>query len=145
VPHFTRVRSIHDITPGSMLVINYDGAVSDDNTGFGAPSGHVAFIRKVKGEYTGTPPAAKLPGMTQYIAEVIDDTRSPHGTPGPQSYQDFPDSRIYNDVQKGNGAGYGHMIIYADRRTGRIKGYRWSPTDPHPHVGDHPMLVAAIR
>jgi hypothetical protein len=80
----------------------------------------------------------------QYAVQVIDNTRSPHGTPGAPSYQGYPDTRIFADNRVGNGAGYGYMIFYADATTGRLSGYRWSPTDPKPHLTDHKILAVRI-
>jgi hypothetical protein len=84
--------------------------------------------------------------MVPYAVQVIDDTRSPHGTATSPGYSALPDSRIYGaSFAKGKGAGYGYMILYANASTGKLGGYRWSVTDPTPHFTDHPILAVNIR
>jgi hypothetical protein len=149
VPHFTRIDKVTALTPGDIIIIDYqNGAsgsmngVSGSNNDLATPTGHTAIIRSIRGAYPGR--TGSQPGLVQYAVQVIDDTRSPHGTPTAPSYPGYPDTRIYANNKVGDGAGYGYMILYADAATRELSGYRWSPTDPKAHLTDHKILAVRI-
>jgi hypothetical protein len=150
VPHFRRINNIGDLRQGDMLFIDYqnDALTADDSD---VPSGHAAIIRNIEGVYLdsddkpGGTVRGVQPGMIQYAVQLIDTTRSPHGNPSVPGYEHYPDTRIFRrGVAKGDGAGYGFIILYADARTGKLAGYRWSPTDPNAHLSDHPLVAVRV-
>jgi hypothetical protein len=76
-------------------------------------------------------------GVVPYLFQILDCTSAPHGGPSLDSttsvahYRAYPDTRAViadDDSQytEYGGAGYGHMIFYADPDTDLFAGYRWS-------------------
>ena len=118
VPHFTIVPRVDQLRPGDLIAIDY---LNDQNVN----TGHVVLVRRLKGTYVAPVAAANFPGETQYAVEIVDCTSEPHGTAGIGNYDAFPDTRIVGATE-GEGAGYGHMMLYASNTTGAISRYRWS-------------------
>ena len=142
VPHFTIVPRVDQLRPGDLIAIDY---LNDKNVN----TGHVVLVRRLKATYVAPIASLNFPGETQYAVEIVDCTSEPHGTPGIGNYDAFPDTRIVGDVE-GQGAGYGHMMLYASNTTGAITRYRWSVNsrldDVHGNgTGDQPQLLVAVR
>jgi hypothetical protein len=142
VPHFTLVDSVTALEPGDIIFVDYQNGATGNKDDTTTPSGHAAIIRRIVGVYPGQ--NGNQPGLVQYVVQVVDNTRSPHGTPTAPSYKGYPDTRVFANNVVGNGAGYGYMIFYADARTGHLSGYRWSPTDPTAHLTDHKIIAVRI-
>jgi hypothetical protein len=119
IPHFPRVTRVADLRPGDLIAIDYRND-QDTNTG------HIVMVRKVKGVHTARGRRLKFRGETQYAVEVADCTAEPHGMHGVGDYASFPDNRIVDGTTEHDGAGYGHMMFYANNTTGAFTRYRWS-------------------
>ncbi|MBP2329577.1 hypothetical protein JOF56_009962 [Kibdelosporangium banguiense] len=132
VPHFTRINKITDLQPGDLIAIKYPESKK--------PTGHVMLVRRVKGRY-GMGEA--LDGRRPYVVEIIDTTKNAHGSAGPSGDGAYPDTRI-NGSTKETGAGYGHMLFYADEN-GTFAGYQWSVSSHRiVRVDDRPVVAARI-
>ena len=140
VPHFAQVTRVADLRPGDLIAVDYRNA-QDTNTG------HIVMVRRLRGVYTAPAVGLNFPDEVQYAVQVADCTAEPHGLAGVGSYEDYPDSRILDAGAQRQGVGYGHMMFYADRRTGEFTRYRWSvntsSTGAFP-VTDRPIAAARI-
>ncbi|MBP2329112.1 hypothetical protein JOF56_009497 [Kibdelosporangium banguiense] len=131
IPHFRRVTKVTDLRPGDLIAIKYPE--SQDFTG------HVMLVRRVTGrEQTG--PA--LDDATAYVVEIIDTTKAAHGRVGQSGA--YRDTRITASTEE-TGAGYGHMVFYANNKERTFAGYRWSVTSHQiVPVDKHPIVAARI-
>ncbi|GAA3888482.1 hypothetical protein GCM10022243_61710 [Saccharothrix violaceirubra] len=138
VPRFRRVHRVADLRPGDLIAIDYRNE-QDTNTG------HIVMVRRTRGVYVAPVASLNFPGEVQYAVEIVDCTSEPHGQVGVGNYAAYPDSRLVGR-RRGEGAGYGHMMFYADERTGMFTRYRWSVNTAS--AGAHPMdrrPIAAAR
>jgi hypothetical protein len=69
----------------------------------------------------------------------------------PRIYRAFPDTRIEEHVggtpewTEHNGAGYGHIVFYADATTKLFAGYRWGVNSSTAHpVAERPIAAARV-
>ncbi|AHH98407.1 hypothetical protein GCM10010174_69330 [Kutzneria viridogrisea] len=140
VPHFTQVERVTELRPGDLIAIEYPEQHE-------VHTGHVVMVRELLGEYVAANEALNLPGSTQYAVSIADCTAEPHGQYGVGQYDAYPDSRIVDADTQHSGAGYGHMMFYADNATGRFSGYRWSVNSAaatiHP-VTERPIAAARV-
>jgi hypothetical protein len=117
VPHFTPVPTIDDLRVGDLIALNdLDRQPGDTDTG------HVLLVRRLVGTYDRV---GGQKGSTQYAIQVVDCTKDPHGVYATGDYPSYPDSRITSG-RKWPGAGFGHVMLYADSVTGVFTGIRWS-------------------
>jgi hypothetical protein len=130
VPHFKRVTKVTDLRPGDLIAIKYPESKD--------PTGHVMLVHRATGrEQTG--PA--LDGARSYVVEVIDTTKDAHGSVGQSGA--YRDTRITASAKE-TGAGYGHMVFYANKDR-VFAGYRWSVTSHQiVPVEKHPVIAARI-
>jgi hypothetical protein len=119
VRHFAPVTRVPDLRPGDLVAIDY-------HNGQHTNTGHIVMVRGLRGIYTAPSAGLNFPGEVQYAVQVADCTAEPHGLTGVGSYEDYPDSRITDADTQRQGAGYGHMMFYADATTGEFTRYRWS-------------------
>jgi hypothetical protein len=147
IPKFTAVTKPVNLRAGDLVAIDYGDPTGDY-------SGHIVMIRKPKGTFAGVVDAKLGSDVVPYIFEVIDCTSTAHGDPvngNLTNYLAFPDTRWDLTVTDGavvdsahyTGAGYGHMIFYADGTTGLFAGHRWSVNDSAVYsVAQQPMSAA---
>ena len=139
-PRFRRIRKVTDLLPGDIIAIDYRGA--DPGS-----TGHIVFVREVKGVFSGT---ADFPGETQYAVEIVDCTSDPHGVYGLTNYPRYPDTRIVSGIAAENfeGVGFGHMMFYASDATGEFSRYRWSVNASRARrtydISQRPVAVARV-
>lgn len=119
IPHFPLVTRVTDLRPGDLIAIDFR---NDQGTN----TGHVVMVRSVKGVHRARGRRLNFRGETQYAVEVADCTAEPHGMHGVGDYESYPDTRIVDGATAHDGAGYGHMMFYADSTTGVFTRYRWS-------------------
>jgi hypothetical protein len=137
--HFRAVPRVAELRPGDLVAIAYEMGHP------GPHSGHVVMVRGGKGPLPGAPDG---PGVA-HVVEVVDCTHRPHGSPreDPAAFAAFPDTRWCGArgewAGPHTGAGYGHMLFYADPATGAFTGYRWHPADPRLHLAAHRPAAAA--
>ncbi|RTL58744.1 MAG: hypothetical protein EKK37_10485 [Sphingobacteriales bacterium] len=111
--HFQLIKNISQVQPGDIIAIQYaDRSEHDDNTG------HVMLVSSLPQSYK--PSAIVLPNTLQYIIDVIDCSKTPHGK---------NDSRRLPDGSDYSGLGKGSFRIYTDRQ-GNIVAYSWSDGKP---------------
>ncbi|MCE7002183.1 hypothetical protein LWC34_04985 [Kibdelosporangium philippinense] len=131
IPHFKRVTKVTGLRPGDLIAIKYPEA--DDFTG------HVVLVRKIIGREQNGP---ALDGASAYVLEVIDTTKAAHGIVGQGNA--YRDTRITASTEE-TGAGYGHMVFYANTKDHTFAGYRWSViSDQIVPVRKHPVAAARI-
>jgi hypothetical protein len=138
VPHVDQVTKPVNLRPGDLVAVDYDaGATSAPYTG------HVVMIRAAEGTFPSPVDARLGSGVVPYLFQIVDCTSNPHGGPDLTSqssidhYRAHPDTRaeISDDnttYAEHSGAGYGHMIFYADPVTQLFAGYRWSVNSSDP-------------
>jgi len=138
VPHFDQVTKPVNLRPGDLVAIDYDaGGTSTPYTG------HVVMIRAAEGTFASSVDAKLGSGVVPYLFQIVDCTSNPHGGPDLGSatsvahYRAYPDTRaeISDDdtaYDEHSGAGYGHMVLYADPATQLFAGYRWSVNSSDP-------------
>lgn len=112
---FRPIRKVAELRAGDLIAVDYSPETR-------TRTGHLMVVKAVKGRYTAR---GNIRGTTQYVVEVVDCTSTPHATPGNRETNRFPDSRIASS-RKYHGVGYGHVVLYADNRTGAVWGHRWS-------------------
>ncbi|MFJ6139288.1 hypothetical protein [Kitasatospora sp. NPDC092286] len=152
IPHFTAVTKPVNLRPGDLVALDYDPAST--TTPY---TGHIVMIRERRGTWPDLVDAQVGAGVVPYIFEIIDCTSDPHGNPKPSGatelYRAFPDTRIEESADPSgqpvwtehNGAGYGHMIFYADAATKLFAGYRWSVNSSTPRrIADRPISAARV-
>ncbi|MFF8401591.1 hypothetical protein ACF06P_08145 [Streptomyces sp. NPDC015684] len=142
VPRFDPVTKPVNLRPGDLVAWDKD---PDART---APyTGHTVMIRAYLGTYASSVDSRLgIPGVVPHLFQVVDCTDNPHGGPDMASqtsvdrYRANPDTRADitadNRWEEHNGAGYGHMVFYADPGTDLFAGYRWSvnSSEPFPAV-----------
>jgi hypothetical protein len=149
IPRFTAVTKPVNLRAGDLVAIDYNDPTGDY-------SGHIVMVRKPKGTFAGAVDSELGSGVVPYLFEVVDCTSTPHGDPvdgNLANYLAFPDTRWDLTVSGGTvvdsahhpGAGYGHMIFYADGSTGLFAGHRWSVNDSTVHsVAQQPMSAGRV-
>lgn len=122
---FSRIETLDQILPGDIMAISYpDGSSS---------SGHVVVVRSAPTYRAATAPI--VAGTLQFAIDVVDSTRSPHGT---------VDTRIETDGTQHPGAGFGIMRLYTDNAL-NIVGHAWSPASGAPYRAEPTYHVAIGR
>ncbi|MEV6974969.1 hypothetical protein [Kitasatospora sp. NPDC093806] len=155
LPHFTRVTKPVYLRPGDLVALDY--YPKEDNT---KPyTGHIVMIRQRKGTWSDPVVDAVFDRpVVPYVFEIIDCTSDPHGNPdlggtATDLFRAFPDTRIEeipttagtSAWKEHDGAGYGHMIFYADAETKLFAGYRWSVNAPKARkVADRPITAGRV-
>jgi hypothetical protein len=147
-PYFTRVHGPGDLRPGDLVAIDY----RDAGLWY---SGHIVMIRAAHGVLRSRVDAQVSPHAVGHVFEVVDCTDSPHGDPERGTlalYEKYPDTRLayrssggdVSHVRKHTGAGFGHMVFYADP-DGGFAGYRWSVNAARPSsAGRRPIAAARV-
>ncbi|MFG3496322.1 hypothetical protein [Streptomyces sp. NPDC047928] len=132
IPRFTGVTKPVNLRPGDLVAFDYDPTAT--TTPY---TGHIVMIRQRKGTWASAADSQVGSNVIPYVFEIIDCTSDPHGNPSASetaeaTYRGFPDTRIEErpggtpEWTEHNGAGYGHMVFYADATTKLFAGYRWS-------------------
>lgn len=109
-PALNRIGRIADLTPGDIVAIEYANEPDGDDTG------HMVMVAGAPQPTAGGP---ALDGTTQYAVEVIDATKSPHGSGDTRRY--FEDGAWKSQP----GVGRGRLRLYASL-DGSPAGYTWS-------------------
>jgi hypothetical protein len=147
-PYLTRVHGPGDLRPGDLVAIDY----RDAGLWY---SGHIVMIRAAHGVLRSRVDAQVSPHAVGHVFEVVDCTDSPHGDPERGTlalYEKYPDTRLayrssggdVSHVRKHTGAGFGHMVFYADP-DGGFAGYRWSANAARPSTaGQRPIAAARV-
>ncbi|WP_371494744.1 hypothetical protein OG871_06045 [Kitasatospora sp. NBC_00374] len=151
IPHFTAVTKPVNLRPGDFVAFDYDGDETSKPY-----TGHIVMIRERKGVLASPADGQVGANVVPYVFEVIDCTSNPHGNPAASAgaealYRAFPDTRIEERPgetpgwKEYNGAGYGHLVVYADAATKLFAGYRWgvNSTVAHP-AGERPIAAARV-
>ncbi|MER5763484.1 hypothetical protein [Streptomyces sp. NPDC002082] len=150
-PRFNAVTKPVNLRAGDLVAFDYD-----PNSTSVPYTGHIVMIRERKGTWSDPAIDAQVgSNVIPYVFEIIDCTSDPHGNPNiagaTDLYRAFPDTRIEEPADANahwaehNGAGYGHMIFYADATTKLFAGYRWSVNSPTPRkIAERPIAAARI-
>ncbi|MFE6692229.1 hypothetical protein ACFVFQ_37990 [Streptomyces sp. NPDC057743] len=141
IPHFAPVTAVRELQPGDLVSIDFNrpGAIY---------TGHIVMIRRYWGVHEHPADRCFSRPVVPRVFEVVDCSSRPHGDPKrfPELLEAFPDTRAPLDGDTGDGAGYGHMILYEDRLTGQLAGYRRSPDASLPFTTSrHPIAAAHIE
>ncbi|MEU9132726.1 hypothetical protein AB0D08_32255 [Kitasatospora sp. NPDC048540] len=142
IPHFRPVTTVRDLLPGDLLSVDYNRPKE------AVYSGHIVIVRRHRG-LLPHPADRRFPlPVLPHVFEVVDCSSRPHGTRAgfPDLFDAYPDTRALGGAGTGDGVGYGHMVLYEDRSTGRIAGYRRSPDAPGAFTAaERPIAAARIR
>ncbi|MEV8310942.1 hypothetical protein AB0P36_27215 [Streptomyces flavidovirens] len=151
IPHFTAVTKPVNLRPGDLVALDYDPANTSEPY-----TGHIAMIRERKGTWSSPVDSQVGTDVVPYVFDIIDCTSNPHGNPAASesaeaTYRGFPDTRIEEtpggspEWTEHNGAGYGHMVFYADANTKLFAGYRWGVNSSTAHkVFARPIAAARV-
>ncbi|GAA2436335.1 hypothetical protein [Streptomyces lavendulocolor] len=152
VPHFTAVTKPVNLRPGDLVAFDYDPETTTEPY-----TGHIVMIRERKGTLASPADRQVGEGVVPYVFEIIDCTSDPHGNPAASAgaeatYRGFPDTRIEEPAEgasgwtEHNGAGYGHIVFYADPTTKLFAGYRWSVNSSTARrAADRPIAAARVH
>ncbi|MER8185856.1 hypothetical protein [Kitasatospora sp. NPDC094015] len=151
IQHFTAVTKPVNLRPGDFVAFDHDGEETTEPY-----TGHIVMIREREGSWASSADSQVGAGVVPYVFEVIDCTSNPHGNPAASAgaeaiYRAFPDTRIEERPGQNptwvehDGAGYGHVVFYADPVTKLFAGYRWgvNSTVAHP-VAERPIAAARV-
>lgn len=150
VPHIDPVTKPVNLRPGDLVSIDYDPFTTSQPY-----TGHIVMIRAVEGTFASAVDAQLGAGVIPYLFQIVDCTSAPHGGPSLTSdtslahYRSYPDTRAVladdnSSYTEYTGAGYGHMVFYADPTTGLFAGYRWSVNSSTP-VAATGAAVAGVQ
>ncbi|MEW2549007.1 hypothetical protein AB0910_25110 [Streptomyces sp. NPDC047002] len=148
-PYFERVAGPKALRPGDLVAIDY----RDAGLWY---SGHIVMVRAARGVLASPVDEQVGRDAVGHVFEVVDCTDSPHGDPerGTRAlYERYPDTRLtyrgdrdsVSHVHRHTGAGFGHMVLYADA-AGGFAGYRWSVNSSRASTAAHrPLAAARVR
>jgi hypothetical protein len=124
---FSVIQKIGGIKAGDIIAVKYQ---SDPTS-----TGHAMIAKTTATKRAPTSPLIK--GTFQYEIEVIDSSKSGHGT---------SDTRLMADKTWDTGAGTGTLRLYADN-TGTITGYTWSTAKNSTYYGlksNHHLAIGRL-
>ncbi|MFC4609916.1 hypothetical protein ACFO9E_19185 [Streptomyces maoxianensis] len=148
-PHFTGVTKPVNLRPGDLVAFDYDSENTTEPY-----TGHIVMVKERMGTWASSVDSQVGSNVVPYVFEIVDCTSNPHGNPAASDsaeaiYRAFPDTRIEEHVgatpewTEHNGAGYGHIVFYADATTKLFAGYRWDVNSSTAHTAAERPIAAA--